>query len=133
MLDEIPSPVPPHTNGAEIDPKFFSHLDDSVQKIIQKEKIQEEYQKVGYIEVFKGNTCHVLKILDNLHVIVIIPDRHIMYLLKKWIELPVLFKPILKMQISEYFICTIILKPCMVNFAISLGFMKGLHSTCISL
>lgn len=82
-LDEIPSPVPPHTNGAEIDPKFFSHLDDSVQKIIQKEKIQEEYQKVGYIEVFKGNTCHVLKILDNLHVIVIIPDRHIMYLLKK--------------------------------------------------
>lgn len=49
-LDEIPSPVPPHTNGAEIDPKFFSHLDDSVQKIIQKEKIQEEYQKHFAVE-----------------------------------------------------------------------------------
>ncbi|XP_062575712.1 G kinase-anchoring protein 1-like [Saccostrea cucullata] len=49
-LEEVPSPSMPQTNGAETDPKFFSHLDDSVQKIIQKEKIQEEYQKHFAVE-----------------------------------------------------------------------------------
>lgn len=42
----MPSPVVPNTNGTELDPKFFSNVDDSVQKILQKEKIQAEYEKV---------------------------------------------------------------------------------------
>ncbi|XP_048738349.1 G kinase-anchoring protein 1-like [Ostrea edulis] len=49
-LEEVPSPVVGQTNGAETDPRFFSHLSDSVQKIIQKEKIQEEYQKHFAVE-----------------------------------------------------------------------------------
>lgn len=48
----MPSPVVPNTNGAELDPKFFSNVDDSVQKILQKEKIQAEYEKVRSLNLF---------------------------------------------------------------------------------
>ena len=32
-------------NAAEADPQFFSHVESDVEKILRKEKIQEEYQK----------------------------------------------------------------------------------------
>lgn len=34
-------------NAAEADPQFFSHVEGDVEKILRKEKIQEEYQKVS--------------------------------------------------------------------------------------
>lgn len=36
----------PETPVTEADPKFFSHVEGDVERILRKEKMQEEYQKV---------------------------------------------------------------------------------------
>lgn len=51
-LDHIPANLHSSSksntpNAAEADPQFFSHVEGDVEKILRKEKIQEEYQKVS--------------------------------------------------------------------------------------
>jgi hypothetical protein len=44
-------------NAAEADPQFFSHVEGDVEKILRKEKIQEEYQKVSTTPSCVEMTC----------------------------------------------------------------------------
>ena len=46
--EEVPSPAN-NKVVTEADPKFFDHVNNDVHKILQKEKMQEEYQKVGVV------------------------------------------------------------------------------------
>jgi hypothetical protein len=44
---EVQPPAPPPTNEIlHPDTKFFNNVENDVQKILRKEKIQEQYQKV---------------------------------------------------------------------------------------
>lgn len=51
LEDKLPSPPPIHTRVPveEQNPHYFDSIRNDADKIVQKERIQEEYKKVGVI------------------------------------------------------------------------------------